>query len=172
MLTNPFVKFAAISIFGLAFGLLFVEGFENIQAIIYTLISLIFGALLYKSSHSQEIGFTYKYILFSLLVTAAVLLWRDAFFTNAEYVLICENSPSNMHCVLRKIVGVLLFHKILGYFSLAFAIMFGVFRKDIFGYFTLASSMIAILFFNANLGVITLVFALAFFIYKRNNIRR
>ncbi|MDD2789909.1 MAG: hypothetical protein PHU40_04505 [Sulfurimonas sp.] len=172
LLEDPFVKFASVSIFGLAFGLIFVEGFQNTQAIAYALISLAFGALLYTYSKTQTIGFTYKYLLFTLLIAAGVLLWRDAYFTNAEYVLICENTPGNIHCVLRKVVGFLLFHKILGYIALAFALIFGLLRKDIFGYLTLASSMIAILFFNASLGVITFVFALMLFIYKKRNPQR
>ncbi|MBU1927450.1 hypothetical protein KKG77_00455, partial [bacterium] len=107
-----------------------------------------------------------KPILFAITVSILILLWRNEFFTNAEYVLICENHANNIQCILRNFIGVLLTLKALGYASLAFALLFGVFQKSIFGYIAIFSSMAAILFFNANLGVITLAFVFMIFILK------
>ena len=165
-INTAFVKFSAISIFILAIALLFVEGLQNVQAIIYTLISLGFTALLYKYSRHAEVNFIAKQVVFALIVSIAILLWRNEFFTNAEYVLICENDANSINCVIRNFVGILLFHKILGYASLAFALLFGLYKKDLFGYMSIFSSMAAILFFNANLAVVTLVFAFMLFILK------
>jgi exo-beta-1,3-glucanase (GH17 family) len=165
-INTPFVKISALSIFTLALALLFVEGVENFQAIIYSLVSLGFAALLYKHSKEQNVKFISRQIIFALGVSAIILLWRNEFFTNAAYVLICENDSDNINCVLRNFVGMLLSLKALGYASLAFAFLFGLFKKNFLGYIAIFSSMAAILFFNANLGVLTLAFVFMLFIVQ------
>jgi exo-beta-1,3-glucanase (GH17 family) len=161
---TPFVKISALSIFVLAIALFFMEGVENTQALIYSLLSLVFAFLLFKFSRHEKVQFISRYIIFSILVSIIILLWRNEFFTNAEYVLICEIDSNNLNCILRNFVGILLFHKILGYAALLFTLLFGLFKKNFLGYIALFSSMLAILFFNANLGVITLAFVFILFI--------
>lgn len=165
---TPFVKISAMSIFILAIALLFVEGLQNIQAILYSLLSLGFAALLYKHSHHETVNFISKQIIFAIVVSIIIILWRNQFFTNAEYVLICENDSNNINCVLRNFVGILLSHKILGYASIIFALLFGLFKKDYLGYIAIFSSMAAILFFNANLGVMSLVSVFMLFIINKS----
>ncbi|MBU1216807.1 beta (1-6) glucans synthase [bacterium] len=166
VIKTPFVKFSAITIFMLAIALVFIEGIENFQALIYALLSIGFAAILFQHSRHEQIQFIYKPILFTITVSILILLWRNEFFTNAEYVLICENHANNIQCILRNFIGVLLTLKALGYASLAFALLFGIFQKSLLGYIAIFSSMAAILFFNANLGVITLVFVFMIFIIK------
>ena len=165
---DAFVKFAAIALMGLSFGLIYVEGVQNIQAIIYALLSFTFGAFLYAHAKNQKDKFISTQLLFILFVAGAVAFWRNEYFVNAEYVLICENAPQEFNCLLRKLMGMLLYHNILGYASLVFALLFALMRKSFIAYLTLASSTIAILFFNASIGVITLVFTLMLFIDKHS----
>lgn len=166
-LQTPFVKISAISIFFLAIALLFMEGVENIQADIYSTIALAFSMLLFKHSQGENVKFISKEVIFTIVVSIMILLWRNEFFTNAAYVLICENDSNNFNCILRNFVGILLSHKLLGYTALAFTLSFGLFKKNFLGYIALFFSMVAILFFNANLGVITLAFVFTIFILKK-----
>lgn len=167
--TSTFVSFeklSSIAIFILAFALVFSEGVHNFQALIYAFLSLVFAYIVFKESSHADIAIFYRYIIFSAVVASLIWVWKNQYFINEAYVLICENSPQNINCMVRRVLGVFMFHKVLGFSSLVFTLIFAIFKKEFLGYIAIISSLMAILFFNTSIGVISLVLVLIFFMLR------
>ncbi len=166
--TNLFEKVVSILVLICAVGILYNETLANIQAVAFSLITFFIALLIYNQSKSAHLKGMLPYFVFSLISVAVIYLFRQNIFLNTEYILLCENDPKMLACVIKNTVGYIVYHKILELTAVILGVALLLIRNKMFAYIVLFVSLFAILFFNSNAGAIVLVVVL-FIISKLEN---
>ncbi|QOG11682.1 hypothetical protein [Arcobacter sp. FWKO B] len=165
LLNMNFVSFEKLSVILIiisGLGILYIEGIENWQAIIWVATSFVFSFVVYITTKEGSLKIFYPYIIFVFLIGVVIYFIRQNIFINSEYILICENNPNKLVCNIRTILGYMVYNQYLGLIALISGILFLIFRYKFLLYCSLVTSLVAIFFFNSSIGVIVLV--LTFFV--------
>lgn len=152
------LSFMTLTICGI--GIIYIEGFENIQAIVWAVLSFVLAGILYLDTKNSSLKIFYPYIAVVLISGLIIYIIRATIFVNSDYVLICENNPDSLVCGIRALLGYLVYNQYLGFISAVLGLIFVWFRKKVLAYMSLIFALVAILFFNANIGVIVFVLSL------------
>lgn len=155
-----FEKLAALSILLASFIIVYSEGLENYQALIFSALALIFASHAIKESKAASLQIFYPYLAFVFVIAAILFVWKGEYFINPAQILACENDPSNINCTLRSALGVMMFYKLLGAIALAFALLYSFMQKAFLGFTALLFGVAATMFFNVNMGVLALLIVL------------
>ncbi|MBD3824216.1 MAG: hypothetical protein IE916_06875 [Epsilonproteobacteria bacterium] len=162
-----FEKLAALSILLASFIIVYHEGLENYQALIFSPLALIFASHAIKEAKAASLQIFYPYLAFVFVIAATLFVWKSEYFINPAQILACENDPSNINRMLRSALGAMMFYKLLGSLALAFALLYCFMHKAFLGYTALLFGVAATIFFNVNMGVLALLIVLLTLVKER-----